>query len=109
MNNLYDIDPEFSKKFDYYDDVRSQLGLDAVWSIYEVENLSEPHPFANARTVTYRDHFGDEPVVKPIIGGTYAALYVAANACIRDSGDSHHIYVERFRPEGDTLVLTTGS
>ena len=100
---------KFDEQYAYYKSVRSDLGLDAVWSIYEVENLSVPHPYANAKTVTYKNHWGNNTVVKPIVGGTYAALYVAANACIRDSLDNHHVYIEQFHPEGDTLVLTTGS
>lgn len=99
----------FEKQQKYYSSVRKDLGLDAVWSDYDVENLSVAHPYTNAKTVTYSDHFGTKPIVKPILGSTYAALYVAANACIRDSGDNHHIFVERFNPEGDTLLLTTGS
>jgi hypothetical protein len=47
-----------------------------------------------------------------INGATWAALWVAANACIRDSGDDHHIFIEDFRPDPEdarTLLLSTGS
>lgn len=100
---------DFDRKMDHYDQVRKELGLDAIWSIYEIENLSEPHPYSDAKTVTYKDYFTNKDVVKPIVGGTYAALFVTANACIRDSKDNHHRYVEYFEPKGDTLLLTTGS
>ncbi len=99
----------FSTKSDHYDEVRKGLGLSAIWSIYEVDNLSDPHPFGDVTTVTYESHWGPKPVVKGIAGTTWAALYVAANACIRDSGDDHHVFIENFAIRGDTLVLSTGS
>jgi hypothetical protein len=103
----------FDAKHDHYSDVRGQLGLDqSVWSIFEVENLSDRHPFEGADRVVYTDHWGGKPVQCSINGLTWAALYIAANACIRDSGDKHHIYIEQFRPSKDdprTLILSTGS
>ena len=84
--------------YSHYLTVKTDLGLDAIWSMYEVKNLSEPYTYTNVRTVTHKDHWGmtedgEEigPVVVPVIGNTWAALYVAANAAIRDSGDSHHV------------------
>ena len=90
--------------------------MTTIWSITEVDNLVSTHPYTNAKTVTHKDHWGETedgeeigPVVVPINGNTWAALYVAANAAIRDSGDSHHCYIEGFRQVGDTLELVTGS
>lgn len=103
----------FNAKSDHYEDVRGQLGLgDSVWSIFEVENLSDRHPFEGVDRVVYKDHWGDKPVSCSVNGLTWAALYIAANACIRDSGDKHHIYIEQFKPAKDdprTLILSTGS
>lgn len=110
LRGAYDQESkDFDRRSTHYNEVRDSLGLTTAWSMYEVDNLNECHPFEGVTTVTYRDHWGDQPVVTPINGGTYAALYVAANACIRDSGDEHHVYIEDFRKVGDTLVLTTGS
>ena len=106
------MDADFDLKFDHYDSVKTELGLRSVWSIYEVENLSGVHPFRGATRVVYKDHWGDKTVQCPINGSTWAALYVAADACIRDSRDDHHIYVEQFQPSANdpkTLYLTTGS
>ena len=99
----------FSRKSDHYSSIKEDLGLRTIWSIYEVDNLSERHPFEGIATVTYKDHWGKKPVVKPVNGFTYAALYVAADAAIRDSGDEHHVFIEQFKQVGDTLLLTTGS
>lgn len=103
------MNDEFARKSDHFKSVKQSLGLDAIWSIYEIENLSDRHPYDGVKTVTYKDHWGDEPVVHSISGGTWAALYVAANSCIRDSGDGHHAFIENFVRQGDTLLLRTGS
>ncbi len=97
------------RKRDHYTEVAESLGLDAVWSVYEVANLNEPHPFAGVKEVVYRNHWGERTVRVPIYGKSWAALYVAANAAIRDSGDDHHIFIEHFDRREDSLVLHTGS
>lgn len=99
------------EKFDYFNQVRDELGLDAVWSIYEVDNLSERHPFEGATKLIYRAYGSGDQVVT-INGSTWAALYVAANSLIRDSGDNHHIYIESFKQSSinpEILMLSTGS
>lgn len=99
------------EKFDYFNQVRDELGLDAVWSIYEVDNLSERHPFEGATKLIYRAYGSGDQVVT-INGSTWSALYVAANSLIRDSGDNHHIYIESFKQSSinpEILMLSTGS
>lgn len=106
-------DAVFSRRSRHYDDVADQLNLaHSNWSIYEVEDLGERHPFEHADRVLYENHWGGAPVSVSIQGLTWQALWVAANAAIRDSGDSHHVYIEDFRahPEDPrTLLLSTGS
>jgi hypothetical protein len=117
LKDCYEQDMAAGQRLmDHYNQVKKDLGLDAIWSITEVKNLSEPFTYTNVRTVTYKDHWGETeegedigPVVVSINGNTWAALYVAANAAIRDSGDAHHIFIEGFKQVGNTLVLTTGS
>ena len=99
------------EKFDYYNQVREDLGLNAVWSIFEVENLSERHPFVGVTKVIYRAYgSGDHEVT--IEGDTWKSLYVAADKLIRDSGDGHHIFVEDFKQSSidpEILFVSTGS
>ncbi len=102
-------DAAFDRKHSHYSQVRRELGLNAVWSIFEVDNLSDRHSFENVTRVVYKDHWGNKQVASEINGGTWAALFVAANACIRDSGDEHHVFIENFKQFGDTLILSTGS
>ena len=101
----------FEIKMDYFDRVREELGLSATWSMYEVDNLSERHPFEGVTKVVYRAYgSGDHEVA--INGATWAALYVAANALIRDSGDDHHSFIEGFTQSSidpTILFLSTGS
>ena len=102
----------FDRKHDHYSEVREKLGLRTNWSIYGVDDLSQPHPYTEAREVCYRDHWGDEAVYETIQGPTWAALYAAADRCIRRSGDDYHIFIESFEPVADQphqLRLTTGS
>lgn len=104
-------DLAFETKNEHYTTVAKELGLSAIWSIYEVDNLSDRHPFFGATKVHYKDHWG-KPVTKDIVGATWAALYVAGNAAIRDSGDDHHVFIEDFRPskeDSSVLILSTGS
>ena len=97
------------RRADHYQQVKKDLGLDAIWSMTEVDNLSDPHPYEGVKYVTYKQFCGEGVVTKAINGNTWAALYVAANACIRDSGDDHHVFIEDFRKSGKSLLLTTGS
>ena len=112
LSNAYEQDNKaFETKFDYYSSVRNELGLTAVWSMYEVDNLSERHPFEGATKLIYRAYGSGDQIVE-INGSTWASLYVAANALIRDSGNENHIYIENFQQSSinpDILLLSTGS
>lgn len=113
LRSAYDQDNSaFDRKYQHYNSVREQLGLKTSWSIYEVDDLGQPHPYVDAQTVHYRDHWGDQPVTETIQGKTWAALYAAADRCIQRSGDTHHRFIEAFEPVANQphqLRLTTGS
>lgn len=98
-----------TEKYDQFEEARIMLGLTSAWSIYQIDSLSDRHSFEGATEVVYEDHWGSQRVTKQINGLTWAALYVAADACIRDSGDNHHIFIESFERKGNTLFLHTGS
>lgn len=106
-------DQAFSRKSRHFDEVKVQLGLrHSEWSVYEVDNLNDRHSFEGVTKVVYKDHWGEKPVECQINGATWAALWVAADACIRDSGDEHHVYVEQFRvskTDPQVVYMTTGS
>lgn len=110
LTSAYEQDDKaYTSRSNHYAEVQKDLKLfDSSWSVYEVTDLNERFPYT-ASTVTYRNHWGNGTQVKVINGSSWAALWVAANACIRDSGDEHHIFIEAFKQEGDTLILSTGS
>ena len=70
----------FDEKYNHYSSVAEQLDLrDSTWSIYEVENLTDRHPFEGADRIVYKDHWGKRAVSSSVHGSTWAALFVAAN------------------------------
>ena len=102
----------FKAKADHYEQIRNDLELMAVWSIYEAEDLNDKHPYHGADMIVYKDHWGKDPAGAKIKGDRWIDLYVAADAAIRDSGDHRHIFVYRFTSVNDdnnVLILTTGS
>jgi hypothetical protein len=104
-------DQDFDTKFNYFETTRNALGLSAVWSIFEVDNLNENHPFVGATKVIYKTYgSGDAEVA--INGTTWASLYIAADTLISESGDNHHIFIEAFKQSSinpEILFVTTGS
>lgn len=111
LSELRNQHPEdnFDIKTQYFAEVAEHEGLRSEWSVYEVEDLYTEHPYKDIKTMTYDAHWGENVVVKEIRGTKWKDLYVAADSCIQESGDRHHRYIEGFRAEGDTLMLSTGS
>jgi len=110
LNDAYEQERKATDDlYEHYNSIKNELGLDAIWSIYEVKNLFDLHHYKRVKTMTYKDNWGGDTFTAPINGFTWADLYVAANAAIRDSGNEHHVYIEGFEKVGDTLLLITGS
>lgn len=112
LENVYEQDSTaFDSKSNHFCSVQEQLGLSAVWSIYEVTDLNDRHSFPDATQIHYKNHWG-QPVTKDVVGATWAALYVAGDAAIRDSGDDHHVFIEHFessQTDPSVLIMRTGS
>ena len=100
---------EFDRKSDHYSNVKSELGACSVWSIYEVADLNQPHPYTSGTFISYKDHWGNETQHCAVYGTTWRDIYRAADNCIRNSGDKHHVFIEGLRQEGEILTLITGS
>ena len=99
----------FERKNNHYSQVKEELGAQSIWSIYEIADLDQPHPYQSGLFISYKDHWGAEAQHCAVYGNTWRDLYRAADNCIRNSGDEHHIFIENFRLVGNNLVLTTGS
>jgi hypothetical protein len=62
--------------------------------------------------VVYKDWYTNKDIVVEVNGLTWAALFVAANAAIRNSTDNHHTFIEGFQQSTISpkyLFLATGS
>ena len=91
-------------------ELKEAYGFVSMWSIYDgVNDPYEPSPY-EARTMVYQDNWA-EPVEVSLPAGklTWLDRWKAADKCIKQSGDTHHIFIEGFRPNGGVLELITGS
>lgn len=106
-------DAAYQRRSNHYEAVAADLAIrNSQWSISEVDNLNEPHPFRGATKVVYKDHWGEGPVECQIRGQRWCDLWLAANECVRASTDQHHIFIEQFvqdKNDPTVLVLYTGS
>lgn len=102
------------EKYELYRNYQKQYKLRSVWSMYNVENLDAFSGIV-ADELVYRNHWGDKPVHIPLRKGdvTWGELYHAADKAIRQSGDDHHVFIERLTvhqgPNGPYVELNTGS
>ena len=103
------IEAEFNNQlFKYYNDIANKWGFLTVWSIYEVKDMNDKHPYSRAKVLKYDENFG-KPSLTPIEGDTWLDLWFAADAVVKESGDEHHIFIEDFEDNGSYLELITGS
>jgi len=111
LADAYRQDDEiFDRKMDHYSQFQRENGLTAVWSMYEVEDLADAHPYGADAEIVYSEHWGDsERKSYPVQGSTWADVYRAADQAIRESGDLHHVFVEGFRVVDNQLSMYTGS
>ena len=106
---------DFESKMDYFGEFKRENGLQSTWSLYElpVHGFLLDHPYPSDAFVVYKDHWGDGPARNkyyPVMGATWGDVYRAADLAIRESGDSHHIFIEGFRVKnGNELHMYTGS
>lgn len=112
LDNAYKQDNEaYERQSKHYDEISEKHGFKSIWSVHEVTDLNAP--FAGAAThVAYENHWGDEVAPVPINGNTWVDLWRAAETAIKQSGDTHHVFIEGFTPshtQEGVLVLSTGS
>lgn len=111
LENAYRLDEEmYEKNSKHYDEVSEQYKFKTEWSVDEVTDLYSPHNFSGVTKMIYTNHWGaTNPVSVSINGTCWVDIWKAADECILKSGDNHHIFIEHFRQDGDTLILSTGS
>lgn len=100
----------FETKNNHYSSVQETNEFSSIWSMYEVNDMNSEHPYPEDAFVVYSQHWGDKPVHCAVYGKTWVDIYRAADNCIRNSGDNHHVFIENFiLKNGNELHMTTGS
>jgi len=114
---------------EHFEDLRQELNVDSVWSIWDAGTISLDTKMFNdrMRKVTYdfiRADATSEEIYKDLedggkrsmvqvsswaVNGSIKSLWLAADSCIKQSG-THHSYIENFEMQDDgSLSLVTGS
>lgn len=114
LKGAYEQDNQaFDQKHAQYRHWQEHHGLKSIWSLYQVESMTQLHDYGDAEYVVYDEHWGNGgEVVRRIEGHDWLSLYRAADSAIRASGDTHHCFIESFTPIADKpghLRLHTGS
>lgn len=107
LKGAYEQDESaFDRKMDYFREFQKENGLESIWSIYEldVHGFLQNHPYTSDVFVVYKGQHC------PVQGSTWGDIYRAAEICIVNSGDMHHIFIEAFElKNGNELHMITGS
>lgn len=101
---------EYEAKHMSFYELKEANGFVSMWSLYDgINDVEESSPY-KARTMAYANNWG-EPVEVTLPEGnlTWLQLWKAADECIKQSGDTHHVFIEGFKPNGGVLELITGS
>ena len=101
---------EYEAKHMSFYEIKEANGFVSMWSIYDgVNDPNEPSPY-EARTMVYQDNWG-EPVEVSLPAGklTWLDLWKAADKCIKNSGDEHHVFIKGFKKNSGILALFIGS
>lgn len=113
LKGAYDQDNKaFDRMYKMSEEAMKKINASSVWSIYDIKDFNDLHPFSGAEMILYKDHWGGKPAGAKIQGNTWLDLYRAADLCIKESGDNHHMFIEALtpmNPDNLVLVLSTGS
>jgi len=123
-----DVDAD-TLAMEHFDDMKTELCMDSVWSIWEAAALSaDDLLFQDRQYRVVYNHVRHDATTEEIWAdvkdggnradaqvsmfapsGSIKHLWFAANSCIKQSG-THHSYIEDFEMQEDgSLLLITGS
>jgi hypothetical protein len=102
-------DKEWDRRNSYYDDIKQANKFKSVWSIYEVVSFQASSGFGNG--ILKYDNVKVSMREDTNLGCiTWMDMWKFAEQAIRESGDDHHMFIERFYDRGDGVIeLITGS
>jgi hypothetical protein len=106
----------FGEKMDYFGEIRDENGFRSIWSIYEVKDINDRHPYGDITQMEYGYAEPDEIVV-PVRGPTWLDLYRAAEKAIlrtyrEEYFDACAVLIEGFTVnlrKSKRLTLETGT
>ena len=105
-------DRRHNQKYEMYQAYGETHNFKSVWSVYSVESMDDLCDF-NGSYLVYSGHWGEKgPVRIKLPQGklTWGEMWAFADCAIRESGDEHHIFIERIvKKEDGNLYLHTGS
>lgn len=101
----------FEEKHAYYDKIRNDNLFLSRWSIYEIDDVFQPSHVVGATKIVYSTWDGDpqEAELDPSHTYTWIELWSIADKMVRDSGDRHHVFVEKFSLKDGVVKLLCGS
>jgi hypothetical protein len=104
---------EFALHRNFFDKIQKAYSFESTWCIYEVTDLTVI-PFPDALRVHYQisNYFGRSASRPLAIDGlTWLHLWAAADRCMFNSGDKHHVFLEglQYKPVERTVYVHTGS
>lgn len=103
--------PEIGARIDFYGKIQDLLCLQTIWSIFTVDDFRKV-PFPEAEVITYNGGWGRSGSIELETWATWEDLWIAADQLITQSGDLHHIFIERIsrsKEDPTVLVIETGS
>lgn len=97
-------DDSFETRFEKLKEIKTESGFITIWSMYEIEDLDEPHRFTQSKEICINE------IVVDIKGNTWYDLWAATDEAVEQSGDFDHIFIEGFHiKKNGQLVPMLGS
>ena len=93
----------FKEKTRYFNQVRNTHNFASLWSMFEVDHMTDPHPYTNAKWVGYEGHQAE------IKGSWWIDLWDATDRALKAAGEQHYIYIESFDQSEEIVFAGTGS
>jgi hypothetical protein len=102
-------DEDFDKNLEEFTKIQQENNLFANWSYYEISpsDINKKHSFKNIKSISYEGitiPFNKENKPK-----TWLDLWKVSDQIIRQSGDTHHCFLEDWRFQDGNLDVITGS
>lgn len=109
---ILDIEEKaFDEKHAYFAKIRNDNKFMSIWSIYEVDNIFQQSHVVGATKIKYSTWEGEpqEIDLDPSHTYTWMELWILADKMMRETGDHHHAFIEKFDLKDGVVELWCGS